>query len=94
MEPVPVLPSHRALGGEVYAELRSVVHGERFVNRAPADDYGTLLDDGTDLCSVPTTVRLLRRCRRLCAGPVGRPRCGGAFGSRLQGPQRPRRIDG
>ncbi len=64
MEPAPVLPDHRALGGEVYAELRSMVHGERFVNKAPADDHGTLLNDGSDLCPAPTTVRLLRRCQR------------------------------
>jgi transposase InsO family protein len=38
------------------------LRSERFVDRAPANAYATLLDEGTYLCSIRTMYRLLEEC--------------------------------
>ena len=40
--------------------MREVLHSERFVDRAPATVYATLLDEERSLCSVSTMYRVLR----------------------------------
>ena len=37
-----------------------MLHSERFVDKAPAEVYATLLDEGTYLCSIATMYRMLR----------------------------------
>jgi putative transposase len=53
-------PQPRALNSVERAEVLGVLHHERFVDQAPASVYATLLDEGRNLCSVPTMYRLLR----------------------------------
>lgn len=43
------------------ATVLDVLHGERFVDRAPAQAWATLLDEGTYLASPSTMYRLLRQ---------------------------------
>ena len=43
----------------------SLLNDARFANRAPAQVYATLLDEGTFLCSIPTMYRILRESRRV-----------------------------
>ncbi len=50
----------RALSAAEQAQVRQVLHSERFVDQAPASVYATLLDEGRYLCSVPSMYRLLR----------------------------------
>jgi putative transposase len=38
----------------------AVLHDDRFADKAPAEVYATLLDDGRYLCSIPTMYRILR----------------------------------
>ena len=52
-------PSPRALSPEVRADVMAYLRDPRFVDRAPAQVYATLLDDGTYVCSVRTMYRLL-----------------------------------
>lgn len=58
--PSPRAPSHRALRAEERAQVLATLNGARFADKAPAEVYGTLLDEGTYLCSVSTMYRLLR----------------------------------
>ncbi|NDD30772.1 MAG: IS3 family transposase, partial [Proteobacteria bacterium] len=37
------------------------LHSDRFVDRAPAEVYATLLDEGTYLCSIRTYYRILAK---------------------------------
>ena len=57
-EPRPSPPN--ALTQEERATVLGVLHGERFVDRAPAQAWATLLDEGTYLASESTMYRLLR----------------------------------
>lgn len=58
-EDAPRRPSHRALSeGERQAVL-SVLHEERFVDKAPAQVYARLLDEDKFLCSIRTMYRIL-----------------------------------
>jgi putative transposase len=57
-----------------------ILHGERFIDRAPPQVYATLLDEGQYLCSVRTMYRLLdargevrERRNRLAHPPYARP---------------------
>jgi putative transposase len=54
----PTRPA-RALGAEQRDRVLAVLDSERFVDRAPAEVYATLLDEGTYLCSQRTMYRLL-----------------------------------
>jgi putative transposase len=49
----------RALSMIKQQEVLDVLHSDRFVDRAPAAIYATLLDEGTYLCSVRTMYRIL-----------------------------------
>lgn len=70
--PAPRPRSVRALSGEEEAAVIDALNSERFCDRAPAQVWATLLDEGTYLASVSTMYRLLRarqqvRERRLIA---------------------------
>jgi len=55
----PRPPSHRALGGAERQAVLDILHSPRFVDKAPAEIYATLLDEETYHCSVRTMYRLL-----------------------------------
>lgn len=56
--PEPLRP--RALTAEERAEVLAVLHEDRFADKAPAEVYATLLDEGRYLCSISTMYRILR----------------------------------
>jgi len=67
----------RALSGGERDRVLDLLHGERFVDAAPAQVYATLLDEGQYLCSVRTMYRLLaanddevREGRQQCRHPA------------------------
>lgn len=49
----------RALTAAERAEVLEVLHDDRFVDRAPADVYATLLDEGVYHCSIRSMYRIL-----------------------------------
>jgi putative transposase len=51
----------RALAPAEHRRVLEVLHSERFRDRAPAEVYATLLDEGVYLCSVRTMYRLLEQ---------------------------------
>ena len=53
----------RALPPEERTRVFSVLNDDRFADRAPAQVYATLLDEGTFRCSIPTMYRILRENR-------------------------------
>jgi len=53
----------RALPPEERTQVLAVLNDDRFADRAPAQVYATLLDEGTFLCSIPTMYRILRESR-------------------------------
>ena len=55
----PRPPSHRALSDDEREEVLDVLHSERFCDSAPRQVYGTLLEEGSYLCSVRTMYRIL-----------------------------------
>jgi len=55
----PRRPHHRALSAAERQAALDVLHEARFVDRAPAEVYATLLDEGRYLCSIRTMYRLL-----------------------------------
>ena len=57
-KPRPTPPN--ALSPQERAAVLEVLHGERFVDRAPAQVWATLIDEGTYLASPSTMYRLLR----------------------------------
>ena len=58
--PPPRRPSPpRTLSAPERRQVLDLLHGERFVDAAPAQVYATLLDEGQYLCSVRTMYRLL-----------------------------------
>lgn len=50
---------HRALDETERAQVLGVLHSERFVDKAPAQVWATLLDEGTYHCSIRTMYRIL-----------------------------------
>jgi putative transposase len=56
-EPRPTPP--RALPSDERANVLAVLNSDRFADKAPAQVYADLLDDGTRLCSVRTMYRIL-----------------------------------
>ncbi len=58
--PRPRTIQPRALSAVEQAEVRGLLHSERFVDQAPATVYATLLDEERYLCSVSTMYRVLR----------------------------------
>ena len=55
----PRSPSHRALTQGERDKVLEVLNSERFRDKAPAEVYSTLLDEGTYLCSIRTMYRIL-----------------------------------
>lgn len=51
--------SARALSAEERRRVLDALHEERFIDRTPAEVHGTLLDEGTYLCSLRTMYRIL-----------------------------------
>ena len=51
--------SHRALSAAERTEVLEKLHAPRFADKAPAEVYATLLDEGTYLCSIRTMYRIL-----------------------------------
>jgi len=49
----------RALSADERQEVRDVLHTARFVDKAPAEVYATLLDEGVYHCSVRTMYRVM-----------------------------------
>ena len=49
----------RALSDEERGKVVEILHQERFMDKAPATVYATLLDEGTYLCSTRTMYRIL-----------------------------------
>lgn len=52
-------PPPRALGTEERQQVLQMLHEERFVDRAPAPVFATLLEEGIYLCSIRTMYRVL-----------------------------------
>lgn len=50
---------HRALDKAEREQVLGALHGERFVDKAPAQVWATLLDEGIYLCSIRTMYRIL-----------------------------------
>jgi putative transposase len=57
--PTPRRVPSRALSSEERRLVLDVLHEPRFVDKAPAEVYATLLDEGRYLCSVRTMYRVL-----------------------------------
>jgi putative transposase len=57
--PCPPLKSARALSDQERTDVLDVLHSEPFVDKAPAEVYATLLDQGRYLCSIRTMYRIL-----------------------------------
>lgn len=55
----PRSPSPRGLTQEERLAALEVLHEERFVDKAPAEVYATILDEGRYICSIRTMYRLL-----------------------------------
>ena len=56
-KPRPTPP--RALNGDERKRVLDVLHGEAFADKAPAETYAKLLDQGTYVCSIRTMYRVL-----------------------------------
>jgi putative transposase len=59
--PAPRPPSKRKLAAAEAEQIIEVLNCERFCDRAPAEIWATLLDEGVYLASVSTFYRLLRQ---------------------------------
>lgn len=55
----PKRPQPRALDEAERCQVLDLLHSPRFVDKAPADVYATLLDDGAYHCSIRTMYRIL-----------------------------------
>jgi putative transposase len=58
-EPKPRLRPARALSDEERAHVLATLDSEPFMNKAPAQVYASLLEDGEYLCSPSTMYRIL-----------------------------------
>jgi len=52
-------PSHRALAVNERQQVLDYLHSDRFVDKAPYEVYGTLLDENIYLCSIRSMYRIL-----------------------------------
>jgi putative transposase len=59
-QPKPRPKPARALTESEQKQVLKVLHEPRFVDKAPAEVYATLLDEGTYLCSIRTMYRVLK----------------------------------
>ena len=57
--------SHRALSVDERNDVLAVLNSERFADKAPAEVYATLLDEGDYLCSTRTMYRVLQANRQV-----------------------------
>jgi putative transposase len=57
--------SPRALSDEERLEILALLHEERFVDKAPAEIYATLLDEGVYYCSISTMYRILHSAKEV-----------------------------
>ncbi|MGH8898852.1 MAG: IS3 family transposase [Egibacteraceae bacterium] len=57
--PAPAKPQPRALTETERAQVRELLHSERFVDKAPARTYAELLDEDVYVCSIRTMYRIL-----------------------------------
>ncbi len=57
--PTPRPTPPRALSASERRQVKEALHSPRFVDKAPAEAYATLLDEGRYLCSMRTMYRLL-----------------------------------
>jgi putative transposase len=57
--PTPRRPQPRALSPDERQRVRDVLHSERFSDKAPAQVWAELLDEGDYLCSVSSMYRVL-----------------------------------
>lgn len=57
--------SPRALSSPERQAVLDALHSERFVDRAPAEVYATLLDESTYLCSIRTMYRVLHQAQEV-----------------------------
>ena len=64
--PRPRAASPRALSGEERKRVLEVLHDEEFADKAPAETYAKLLDQGTYLCSIRTMYRVLDANQEVC----------------------------
>lgn len=55
----------RSLSIQERQEVLDELHSERFVDKAPAEAWATLLDEGTYLCSIRTMYRILESNREV-----------------------------
>jgi putative transposase len=58
-QPKPRPTPRRALTSDERQAIIAVLHEERFMDKAPAEIYATLLDEGRYLCSIRTMYRIL-----------------------------------
>ena len=58
-EPASRCRPQRALNGDQRQHVLNLLRSDRFVDKAPAEVYATLLDEGTYLCSIRTMYRIL-----------------------------------
>ena len=63
--PATGFKSHRALSTEERQRALDHLHAERFVDKAPAEVYSILLDEGAYLCSVRTMYRILDQAQEV-----------------------------
>jgi putative transposase len=64
-EPPGRQPPARALSPDERQEVLDELHSERFVDKAPAEAYAALLDEGIYLCSVRTMYRILASAKEV-----------------------------
>jgi putative transposase len=55
----------RALSDQERRQVLDALHSEPFVDKAPAEVYATLLDQGTYLCSIRTMYRILHDAKQV-----------------------------
>jgi hypothetical protein len=63
--PTPRQPSPRALAHDEHLVIRDLLHSERFVDKAPAQVYTTLLDEGVYHRSTRTMYRILDKTQEV-----------------------------
>jgi putative transposase len=56
----------RALNADERQQVLDVLHADRFVDKAPAEVYATLLDEGVYHCSIRTMYRVLEEAGEVC----------------------------
>lgn len=63
-QPKPRPRPARTLDNQERQQVLDVLHSERFVDKAPAEIWATLIDEGVYLCSERTIYRILAEKKR------------------------------